>query len=361
MLHQYHKKKNLQKSELIRIIFINAAIFVALFIAVEIIFRSLLQSDLSFMKPFRHIDFYADYYSDDDYWKLQYIFEKAAPGHPDLLLGWVKPEVTLGTYDHAMAKYIGSKTPVLLYGDSFAHCVTSQLDCFNGILNNNQEFSRKYYLINYGIYGYGLDQIYLLFKQTVDKYREPIVIISLLDSDLDRSILTVRDGQKPYFVVSGEDLNLRGVPIDMDPKHYHSMHPPEILSYIGRSWKRVLIDKIVSNIWEESEITMKKKKLNKLILMKIYEELRARKIKYFFLVFEKPADIFHPPGWRVRFLLEFFNQNQIPYLFARDIILRHANDNAFGPDKYQYCEKNYHPNVLYNQLISDFILQRIKI
>ena len=68
--------------------------------------------------------------------------------------------------------------------------------CFEEILNGDPEFSRENYLLNYGVAGYGVDQIYLLFEQSLELYRRPLVVVSLLRTDLDRTILS---DQKPHF------------------------------------------------------------------------------------------------------------------------------------------------------------------
>jgi hypothetical protein len=73
------------------------------------------------MEIFREPGFYADWYSSDDAWKLDYLFgHSSGPKHPDLLLGWVKPSIQVGTYQNDEARHLRSKRAVLLYRDSFA-------------------------------------------------------------------------------------------------------------------------------------------------------------------------------------------------------------------------------------------------
>ena len=88
------------------------------------------------------------------------------------------------------ASYINNRRSVLLYGDSFTGCY-SKGDCFEHILNGDEIFSKNNMLLNYGVGGYGVDQIYSRFKNSVDKYNNPFVVMSLMTLDLDRSILTV--------------------------------------------------------------------------------------------------------------------------------------------------------------------------
>src|SRR5687768_15432980 len=88
-------------------------------------FRLLLFSRLPVMEKFRNPGLYADYFSDSDWWKLYYLFGRSehqpAP-HPHPLLGWVG-EFSSETYRHYQANEIAHRRVILLYGDSFAHCL----------------------------------------------------------------------------------------------------------------------------------------------------------------------------------------------------------------------------------------------
>jgi len=178
----------------------------------EFAFRALLFSEAPFVKPLQKAGLYADCTSSDDYWKLLYLF----PGHDepsgaryqrgskvshyDSQLGWVNSLISPETYRHTDAADLGSRTPILLYGDSFAQCRTRPDECFQGLVNGDPQLNSTHRLLNYGVWGYGLDQIYLLYRKTIDLYEDPIVGISSLPEDMDRAVLTVRDAPKPHFL-----------------------------------------------------------------------------------------------------------------------------------------------------------------
>ena len=196
----------------------------------ELGFRALLFSQVAFMERFQEPSLYTDYFSEDDWWKLYYAFNKPANDtakHPHPLLGWAG-EFSKETWRHTEAERVGRRHPVLLYGDSFAHCVIAAEECFQGILNTDAEFSHDHYLLNYGVAGYGVDQIYLLLKNSLSLYHKPYVIVGIHTRDLDRSILSFFVGQKPYFEVVADELVLRGAPIVQDPKAYLANNPPQI-------------------------------------------------------------------------------------------------------------------------------------
>src|SRR4051812_29457052 len=119
----------------------------------EVGFRLLLFSNVQSMERFRDPGLYADAFADDDWWRLYYAFNKPpndTAKHPHPLLGWAG-DFSAETYRHTEAAQVGARQPVLLYGDSFAHCVTATTDCFQGILNTDAEFAQQHYLLNYGV------------------------------------------------------------------------------------------------------------------------------------------------------------------------------------------------------------------
>lgn len=136
----------------------------------ELGFRTLLFSQVAFMERFRDPGLYTDHFSEDDWWKLYHAFHKPANDtakQPHPLLGW-SAEFSKETYLHNDVGQVGRRRPVLLYGDSFTHCVTAADECFQGVLNTDKEFSLTHYLLNYGVLEYGVDQIYLLLRLCAD-------------------------------------------------------------------------------------------------------------------------------------------------------------------------------------------------
>jgi hypothetical protein len=73
-----------------------------------------------------------------------------------------------------------------------------------------------------------------LLKNSLDHFQNPFVISSILIQDVDRSTLSVRVGQKPYFELVADELVLWGVPINADSKAFFAMNPPAIPSCLFR-------------------------------------------------------------------------------------------------------------------------------
>ncbi|MGE3153632.1 MAG: hypothetical protein AB7G48_13555 [Nitrospiraceae bacterium] len=131
----------------------------------EAIFRLLLFSEVGFMQRFRNPDLYGEWDSDDDCWKLYYFFggRFKPPAQPHPQLGWIGA-FSPGTYLHNDAHKVGNKIPILLYGDSFAECsiIDNKQDCFQGIVNSDAQLNERFFLLNYGVEGYGVDQMCLV-------------------------------------------------------------------------------------------------------------------------------------------------------------------------------------------------------
>ena len=163
------------------------------FLLCELGFRTLLFSQVAFMERFRNPSLYTDALSSNDWWKLYHAFHKpvnTTAKRVHSLLGWTNEQFTKETYLHIEATQVGSRKPVLLYGDSFTQCHFPEDECFQDILNEDQEFARAHYLLNYGVAGYGVDQMYLLLKHSLFHYHDPHVIVGIYTRDLDRSILS---------------------------------------------------------------------------------------------------------------------------------------------------------------------------
>jgi hypothetical protein len=328
----------------------------------EFVLRNLLFSDYAIVKRWRDPSLFADYFSDDDYWKLCFLFDgqNKPPANPHKLLGWV------GNFErdsliHKYSDKVENRTPVLLYGDSFAACVTSEDDCFQGVLNADREFNMNFYLLNYGAGGYGVDQIDILFENSVGLYEKPFVIISLMTYDIDRSVLSVRTGQKPFYKIVNDKLELQGIPIYKEPDDFISNNPPGIHSYIYRflTYNHYLPARL-STYWTEEQKIDHKIELNKKIILKIFDTLKKLQLKYIFLIFHPHGEVYNEKDWRNDFLVELFSEYNIPYISSRELIkidVQLHNKNYYYADYYD--PENQHPNSYQNKIISKKIKEII--
>jgi hypothetical protein len=247
----------------------------------------------SFERHLRNPENFADGGSDDDFWKIQYLglpADQAGPAeNPDAITGWTGHYVKPGTYEQVDEGSIGERTPILLYGDSFCQCLTPAYDCFQSLLERS-DLADRYCLLNYGVGGFGLDQIYLLIKHSIDRHaaRNPIVIVSVLvEDDLDRSVLSFRCWPKPRLAVVNGELT-EPERVDTDPREYLRSHPIELHSFLWRYllYKRIpRLYKLQEALRGDHRHVGEKRLLNFTILKAIHQELESRHLRHVLLLF----------------------------------------------------------------------------
>jgi hypothetical protein len=238
-------------------------------------------------RRWRRMELYTDR-ADDDWWKLQWLFQRdkvVPPPNPDPLLGWTGA-VSAGAYAAPDEDKVGDRTPVLLYGDSNAQCMTTWEECFQGIMEKS-DLSDRYALLNYGVGGYGLDQIQRLISASIDRHagKNPIVVVSLLvDDDLERSMLDFRCWPKPRYELAHGSLVEPG-PVETDAERYLELHPPRIQSYLWRlargAWRPFDWEAMPDDAGLEE-----RRALNRALLERIRDDLESRNLRWFLLLFQ---------------------------------------------------------------------------
>lgn len=340
------------RTRLVNISLALASLIVVLFVA-EFILRTFLFSENAAFEILRKPQLYADYERDktehlfkEDYWKLRFLFFKPDDfGEPHPLLGWggnFEPE----TYEHADEFFARGKRPVLLFGDSFSQCIDSTT-CFQDHLNTDTSFSKHYYLLNFGVGGYGIDQIHLLMEQALTRFEDPIVIFGMLTTDMDRSMLRFRDAPKPYFELDEDGLVLKGTPVKMNSKEYIGNHPITVNSYVFRMFKNGLNWLLETSSSEESRDAVRN--LNETILETQLGQFSANGIEPVILLFQPLGQ--QENEWRFSFLNNLFQQRDLEMINTRELMLDDMESSERLEEEY-FIAKDLHPNSYYNSLIA---------
>ena len=334
------------------IVFISVA---AVLVLCELVFQKVLFGSWEKAEFLREPGAYATIYEDDheeiftdEYWLLYYLFDKfyKPPANPHPLLGWVG-YFDRETLEHDDANNIKGRRPVLLFGDSFTYCVGAK--CFEEFLNEDSAFASKYYLLNYGVGGYGIDQIYLLAKEVIPLYDNPIVIFGMLTRDMDRSMLKFRTGQKPCFELEDNKLVLKNVPIEPKASYYVEKNMPDITSYLYRYYRNSLNNYIPKEDPRTINVVAKMTALNERILIEAHDMLELNDVDYRFLVF---SPLFKSETeWRERVIRDLFEELDAPYIFTKDV---YQADSNYGhvPISFYEAPEHGHPTDYQNELIS---------
>lgn len=335
--------------------------------AAEMTFRWMIFGDNKKFANLRNPGDYADWNSEYVYWYLltKWNLNGYLPAFSVPLIGWVTPRYNGLTFEHIEDKAVGEKRPVLLYGDSFSSCVDSTV-CFDEFLNADSSFSQKHHLLNFGTGGFGVDQIQLLMSKTVGKYRKPFVVLGFLTFDLDRANMPFRDSSKPYYTIEHDSLQLHTDHLNITPREFIEQQSPGFTFYM---WRKLLFNPYLNERFEilrkirvrrDAGFTKEKIKLNKLILDKVVAQLQAANIDYVFLVFSCYDDFITPPGknWRENFIKEYTTQNQVPVIWAKDIMYRNLKNNDDIVNF--FIPVDGHPTSKFNRLISEELIRCIK-
>jgi hypothetical protein len=351
------KKRNGLRSFFINLLLICFAISITFFLA-ETLFRKALLSNSDSFRALKNPDVYADLirheqgdFYNEDYWKLNYIFNhQEGDGLSDTLLGWTG-DFGGAERVHKREIELQGRRPVLFYGDSFTECVDT-VACFEDWLNSDTVFSRGHFMLNYGTGGYGTDQIYLAMSTTAKCFNDPFVLVGILTTDLDRSMLQFRDAQKPYFELANNKLLLRGTPVPTNIGEYVSENPPKITSYLFNRLKNTRLWRGYKEDPRANDFIQRTKELNTAILNQLFDELEIITQSYAVVVFHPEHHVFN--DWRLRYLREFLIGREIPYVCGLDLRVRDTTFLEYNTNNY-VIENNGHPTSHMNKLLANEI------
>ena len=303
----------------------------------EVLLRVALFSDTFLIPELRHSWRYTDSSFEDASWKLTFLFNAAdkaqGVGHIDPELGWSiekSPDNPLGLVSDTPYRVEDIEHPVLFYGDSFVAGASPVPDRIPQVMDR---LLPEHSVLNYGVGGYGVDQIYLRYKKTVADFRSPVVLVGILTSDLDRSILGMRTGQKPYFDIQDGQLVRQNLPILPTTREYIDSYPPEIKSYLIRfvmfrlrSW---LPEEWFDGLYGYSEKHQRKLAVNSMILQALKKDASERELQLGVVIFYSQEDL-SEEGWREVFLKETLQAIDIPYFDTKLFLSEYFNNNRMG-------------------------------
>lgn len=169
-------------------------------------------------------------------------------------------------------QYDPQEYTVLVLGDSFTFGIdANDREDWPGIL---QLLDERLNVINLGVGGYGIDQMYITLKETIKLYKPHLVVAAYIDDNLKRSLLSFRHYKKPRFVIRNNKIELTNTPIGSLKKVYkevkakHSRYRlavPEVLKRVFNLGKENLFE-INSLIIEEMMKTSKEHKAEFLLV-----------------------------------------------------------------------------------------------
>ena len=133
-----------------------------------------------------------------------------------------------GTREYSEGRLV-DRPRIMVIGDSFT---------FGDEINDHETYSHCLQasmpwteILNCGVHGYGHDQMLLLLREELPRYRPEIVILGFVYLDMYRNLLHFRDYAKPRFLLKDDQLLLTHSPV------------PDPETVLQDEWRRVkLID-----------------------------------------------------------------------------------------------------------------------
>ncbi len=306
--------------------------------ALSFLLFSELEAVVEASEPLRQPGRWASQRDESLYWELDAYWRgptrrRLEPNFSDPLLGWVKKEIRPSTYEHR-DDVADSKRPVLLYGDSYAHGVTPLGSRYEALFATI-EASKDHRFLNYGVGGYGVDQAYLLCKNSIDLYsgRDPLVIFSVLvDDDLDRAILDFRGWPKPRLHLKSE-LPMVTPPATTSGSEYIAQQSLRDGSWLLRYLKNWGSSRGARHRESES-VQREKQELFAAMMRDLKAELDARDTEWFVLLFvgRLPMKSPTPVDWREPFVLKTLEELEIPFVITRPDLAALGNEYGLRPE-----------------------------
>ena len=283
--------------------------------------------------------------STDDYWKMTYLWRirdgvGTARIHPTL--GWAFPrteENPMGITKPVPKRMPPSDETVLLFGDSFAAGFGMYL---NRALPDQV-------VINFGVGGYGTDQILMRMRESLPIFPSPKIVVSVLTTDMDRSMLSFRSGQKPFFEIEDDELIKQGLPIFPTTDEYLAENPIGIRSFI---WAMLGQKMAATEPKDRNDLSPYKDMmtLNRKIIEKLVIESKERDASAIFIVFYTERDI-RLNTWRGPFIIEELQKLDAKIVDTKPLLLELAE--AKGLTLKELYRPDNHLDILANEFIAD--------
>ena len=272
---------------------------------------------------------------------------------PDAELGYLrKPNVRTPCHETTSIGSRGTRDyspggPKLVFvGDSFVESAACSADTLPAKIERLTGIDT----LNYGVGGYGLDQMLLLFERILPRFdsQNSIFLIGLINDDLDRVLLKVRDSPKPYFTIADQGLVL----------HTEHIHPNSLNDYFERPPERLYLYYFVRgklgfpnyrSVLERTRAERRKTMyaISEMLVERFAELQRRGGFPLAIVIFPTPGAPFDPT------MLSLFRAHGIPVVDLQGCLRESGN-----PDRELYAE--LHPTSLGNEILARCLVGDLK-
>ena len=259
------------------------------------------------------------------------------PNRSDPVVGWLGAGAVPGTYDHSERGLVERQRAVLLFGDSFAAGMVEPEEKFQALFEASR-LGEGMQLLNYGVGGYGLDQIYLLANRALPAWVEarPVVLMSLyLDDDIDRCGLAFRGWPKPRFRLVDGELALEREACPSAREYLDEAFSP-LTSW---TWRLLLhqpwVEALARPASEEepycdaAHTEGELQAIARALLEANLDDLEASGLPYGYVLFHGHESFERPEllGWREELVVDVLERRGVPYVLSRELLTAHLREH----------------------------------
>jgi hypothetical protein len=196
-------------------------------------------------------------------------------------------------------------------------------------------------IYNLGISGYGTDQEFLLLQKQYDFYKPDIVFLVFSPGDVDDNGWNWRYGYfKPYFIDTGDSLELQGVPVPKAWRYFLMRH-----NVLSHSCVFKLLTASYFAYWGPSHLKIKRDPTCAILAdMQKYVELHGAKFMVGLVTLKNT-----PP--EVKQCLE---KNHIPYIDLYNSYKYSSHGYHWTPEGHAFVSEK-----IYNYLLREKYLQKL--
>ena len=308
--------------------------------------------------PLNNERLYSNRLCSEDYWRMRAarIDLGIEPDRYHSILGWTASRTSDDPDRMDPGPDADPRPKVLFYGDSFMAGISREHGTIPRLL---QSQFPDFQMLNYGVGGYGVDQIWLRYKLSGEKYPAELVVLGVLTHDLSRSLLKIRDYRKPYFEKRPDGtFALSGVPIEKELSAWLEENGPELRSYSIGALKTA-----ANLLWygfESSNVRCNEessRSRNTAILTMATEHAEALEHQVVGLVFVSAREMFLKAGSAISCAI-IFRRGRSQLLDTKEVILMAAESHGHAILDY-FVANDGHPNALGNRVIAEALARLI--
>jgi lysophospholipase L1-like esterase len=238
---------------------------------------------------------------------------------------------------------VGTKPSIIFLGDSFV---------WGYDVEKQERFTEKlseklagWSLYNLGVSGYGTDQEYLLLRRHYDFYNPNIVFLVFCthNDEVDNSHnVTYGRYYKPYFMVNGDSLTLKGVPVPKSENYFFVRHKILSRSYWFRLLARAYFMYIVA-----LPPSLELNNPTAAIITNMNEFVKARGAEFLFGLTEKDPE-----------LEKFLKNKDIPYVDLSNSYRYSSHGDHWTPDGHTFVSERIYDFLMEGKYLQKFESRR---